>query len=56
MSTEVPTVATVVDQLIALSQRCQTVMLRGNHEIMLLGVALVGWIRRCGLPAEALPR
>jgi len=32
----------VVDQLIALRKQCRVVTLRGNHEIMLLGVALSG--------------
>ena len=32
----------VVDQIISLSERCRVVTLRGNHEIMLLGVALGG--------------
>lgn len=42
----------VVEQLLELQRRCQLVALRGNHEIMLLGVALGGldseaWLR-CG--------
>ncbi len=32
----------VIDQVIALSNRCNVVTLRGNHEIMLLGVVLGG--------------
>ena len=32
----------VVDQILALQERCRVVALRGNHEIMLLGVALSG--------------
>lgn len=32
----------VVDQVIALREQCRLVALRGNHEIMLLGVALGG--------------
>ncbi len=32
----------VVDQILELSQRCRVVTLRGNHEIMLQGVALNG--------------
>lgn len=32
----------VVDQVIALHDRCRVVTLRGNHEIMLLGVTLGG--------------
>ncbi|NND99076.1 MAG: serine/threonine protein phosphatase [Pirellulaceae bacterium] len=32
----------VVDQLLDLKERCRVVALRGNHEIMLLGVALGG--------------
>ncbi len=43
----------VIQQLIQLRDRCQIVALRGNHEIMLLGVALHGleaepWLRSGG--------
>ncbi len=43
----------VIDQLIALRDRCNVVTLRGNHEIMLLGVALHNldpdpWLRSGG--------
>lgn len=44
----------VVDQLIALKDRCRVITLRGNHEIMLLGVAFGGldskvWLASGGL-------
>ena len=32
----------VIDQLIELQQRCRTILLRGNHEVMLLAVAVRG--------------
>ncbi len=43
----------VVDQLVELRSHCRLVGLRGNHEIMLLGVTLggldpAGWLRRGG--------
>jgi serine/threonine protein phosphatase 1 len=43
----------VVDQIIELSERCRVIALRGNHEIMLLSVALCGmndvvWINNGG--------
>ena len=43
-----------VDQLIALKERCRLVTLRGNHEIMLMGVAFGGlnskaWLASGGL-------
>ena len=44
----------VVQQVLDLSERCQVVALRGNHEIMLLGVALGGlddtvWLENGGV-------
>lgn len=44
----------VVQQVLELRQRCQVVPLRGNHEIMLLGVALGGlddtvWLENGGI-------
>ncbi|MEM6981276.1 MAG: metallophosphoesterase family protein, partial [Planctomycetota bacterium] len=43
----------VIEQLIELRQQCRMIALRGNHEIMLLGVALGGcdpgkWLRGGG--------